>query len=70
MAGVGTLSTNNQKGEHNRKSKEAAFAIGQQLGEMAKQKNVEKVVFDRGRYSFHGIVAEIAAGARKAGLDF
>lgn len=70
LAGIGTLSKPNQKTSHNGKSKEAARHIGKQIAELAKKKNVERVIFDRGRYKFHGIVAEIAAGAREAGLQF
>jgi large subunit ribosomal protein L18 len=31
---------------------------------------VQRVVFDRGRYKFHGIIAELANAAREAGLQF
>ncbi len=70
LAGVGTLSKTNQKTANDGKSKAAARHIGQQIAELAKQKNIVNVVFDRGRYKFHGIVAELAAGAREAGLQF
>ena len=70
IAGVGTLSKENQSTEHNGKSKEAARHIGKQIAEMAKQKSIDTVVFDRGRYKFHGVVAELAQGAREAGLRF
>jgi large subunit ribosomal protein L18 len=70
LAGVGTLSKENQKTEYSRKSKQAARHLGKQIAELAKGKNVERVIFDRGRYKFHGIVAELAAGAREAGLQF
>lgn len=70
LAGIGTLSKENKTGEHNGKSKGAARCIGMQIAELAKQKQIETVVFDRGRYKFHGVVAELAAGAREAGLRF
>ena len=70
IVGVGTLSKENKGSSFNRKSKAAARHIGKQIAEMAKQKNVDTVVFDRGRYKFHGVVAELAAGAREAGLHF
>jgi len=70
LVGMGTLSKENKGSAFNGKSKEAARHIGKQLAELAKQKNVETVVFDRGRYKFHGVVAELAAGAREAGLRF
>ena len=34
------------------------------------KKNIKEVVFDRGRYKYHGILAEVANAARQAGLQF
>lgn len=70
LAGIGTLSKENRETAHKAKSKQAARHIGKQIGELALKNQIERVVFDRGRYKFHGIVAEIAAGAREAGLQF
>jgi large subunit ribosomal protein L18 len=50
--------------------KEAASKVGELLGKRALDKGIKKVVFDRGGYLYTGRVAEVAAGARKAGLDF
>lgn len=50
--------------------KEAAGMVGELVAERAKAKGVTKVVFDRGGYLYTGRVAEVAGGARKAGLDF
>ena len=50
--------------------KEAAKIVGKVLGERAKAKGIDTVVFDRGGYVYTGRVAEVAAGAREAGLDF
>jgi large subunit ribosomal protein L18 len=69
LAGVGTLSKIN-KGANSRKSKQSAKEIGKQIAEMAKKHNIQTVIFDRGRYKFHGIVAELANAAREAGLQF
>ncbi|PIS02590.1 MAG: 50S ribosomal protein L18 [Chlamydiae bacterium CG10_big_fil_rev_8_21_14_0_10_42_34] len=67
LAGFGTLSkTSTVK----RKSKETAREIGKQIAELAMKRNINSVIFDRGRYKFHGIVAELANGAREAGLQF
>lgn len=52
------------------KSKEAAREIGKQIAELVKAKNVDKVVFDRGRFKYHGLIAELANSAREAGLQF
>ena len=49
---------------------EAAKIVGQIIGERAKAAGIEKVVFDRGGYRYHGRVAALAEGAREAGLDF
>ena len=49
---------------------EAAKKVGTVLAERAKAKGIEKVVFDRGGYIFHGRVAALAKGAREAGLKF
>lgn len=57
-------------GKQGRKSKESARQVGKLLAERAKQKSISAVIFDRGRYKFHGIIAELAAGAREAGLQF
>ena len=44
--------------------------MGETLGERAKAKGLERVVFDRGGYVYHGKVREVADGARSAGLSF
>ena len=49
---------------------EAAKKVGLALAERAKAKGIEKVVFDRGGYIFHGRVAALAEGAREGGLQF
>jgi large subunit ribosomal protein L18 len=51
-------------------NKEGAKRAGQLIAERAKQKNINRVVFDRGGYIFHGRVEEVANGAREAGLEF
>ena len=49
---------------------EAAKKVGQIVAERAKAKGIEKVVFDRNGYIYHGRVAALAEGAREAGLEF
>lgn len=51
-------------------SKEAAMEIGRIIAEKAKAKNIEKVVFDRSGYIYHGRVKSLAEGARDGGLQF
>lgn len=50
--------------------KEAAFVVGETVAKRAIDKSVSKVVFDRGGYLYTGRVEQLAAGARKVGLDF
>lgn len=52
------------------KSVEAAKNLGVKIAEIAKSKNVTKVVFDRNGYIYHGRIAAVAEGAREGGLDF
>ncbi len=51
-------------------NKEAAKAVGKLIGKKATDKGIEKVVFDRGGYLYHGRVKELADGARESGLQF
>jgi large subunit ribosomal protein L18 len=48
----------------------AAKAVGKLLAERAIAKGVKNVVFDRGRYLFHGRVKALADAAREGGLNF
>ena len=50
--------------------KEAAKRVGELVAERAKEKGVEKVVFDRGGYVYHGRVQVLAEAAREKGLQF
>ena len=43
---------------------------GKMIAERARAKGVEKVVFDRGGYQYHGRVQALADAAREAGLKF
>ena len=50
--------------------KEQAKRAGELLAERAKAAGVERAVFDRGGYQYHGRVAALAEGAREGGLQF
>jgi large subunit ribosomal protein L18 len=45
-----------------------AKAVGQLIARRAKQSGIERAVFDRGGFRFHGRVAALAEGAREEGL--
>jgi large subunit ribosomal protein L18 len=49
--------------------KAAAAAVGKLLAERAKKAGVDKVVFDRGGYRYHGRIKALADGAREGGLN-
>ena len=46
-----------------------ARAVGQLISRRARALGIERVVFDRGGYIYHGRVAAVATGAREGGLD-
>jgi large subunit ribosomal protein L18 len=51
-------------------SQEAAKLVGQLVAERARERGIEKVVFDRGGYIYHGNVKALAEAAREKGLQF
>jgi large subunit ribosomal protein L18 len=54
----------------NKEKKEAARLVGELLGERALEKGIDKVVFDRGGFLYHGRIKSLAEGARSQGLKF
>ena len=48
----------------------ASKVVGKIVAERARAKGIEKVVFDRGGYQYHGRVQALAEAAREAGLKF
>ncbi|HBR86294.1 MAG TPA: 50S ribosomal protein L18 [Candidatus Marinimicrobia bacterium] len=44
--------------------------VGEELATRAKAKNIEKVIFDRNGFPYHGRVKALADGAREGGLVF
>ena len=44
--------------------------IGKVLGERAVSENVNRVIFDRNGYKYHGVIKAIAESSKKAGLKF
>ncbi len=65
LAGMGTMSK-----QYKGRSKESAKKLGQAIAAAAKKLQIERIVFDRGRHKFHGVIAELANSAREAGLQF
>jgi len=48
----------------------AAKLVGKAVAERARAAGIQKVVFDRGGYRYHGRVQALAGAAREAGLNF
>ncbi|HET9443667.1 MAG TPA: 50S ribosomal protein L18 [Acidimicrobiales bacterium] len=51
-------------------NKTAAAEVGRLVAERAKAAGVERVVFDRGGFIYHGRIAALADAAREGGLEF
>ncbi len=49
---------------------EAAEQVAEEMAEKLKKAKVKKLVFDRGRYSYHGRVKKAAETLREKGFDF
>ena len=66
LAAASWLNVGKAKGT---KSEQAA-AVGKMLAENAKKAGIERVVFDRAGYLYHGRVKALAEAAREGGLRF
>ncbi len=49
---------------------EAAKKVGELVAKRAKEAGIQKIVFDRGGYLYHGRVKALADAARENGLEF
>ncbi len=70
LVGVSTKSDALENDLKDKSKSEAAGVVGEHLAEVAKEKGIDKAVFDRSGYRYHGIIKALAEGARKGGLDF
>lgn len=49
---------------------EESRAVGELIAKRAQEDGIEKAVFDRSGYKYHGRIRALAEGAREGGLDF
>jgi large subunit ribosomal protein L18 len=54
----------------NSRTCDASHLMGEKLAEFSLQKNITKIIFDRGPYLYHGRIKALADGARAGGLQF
>ena len=70
VAAASTLDVNLRKDLKIGSNAQAAGEVGKLIADRAKSAGVDKVVFDRGGFLFHGRVKALADAARAAGLNF
>lgn len=70
LASASTLSADVRGKAAGKNNMETATLVGTEIGKRAIDKDIKKVVFDRGGYLYHGKIKALAEAAREAGLDF
>jgi large subunit ribosomal protein L18 len=70
IGAASTVSKAMRGSETSKKNKETAKKLGEQIAAIAKDNNINEIVFDRGPFKYHGILAELANAVREKGLAF
>ena len=70
IKGITLVSSSSKNLKINGGNIDGAKAVGKDIAEKCKKAKIEKVVFDRGGYLYHGRVAALAESARENGLEF
>lgn len=66
---IASTSTISEEFRGEKKNKEAAKKLGKHLAKVALTQNIKQIIFDRGPFKFHGVLAALADGAREGGLE-
>ena len=56
--------------DSNNKKSELSEIVATKIAELAKEKNIKKIYFDRGVYKYHGRIKIFAETLRKNGMEF
>ena len=67
---VSDLTPEIQEKTQDKTKTETSRIVGKYIAEKAQDQGIEKVVFDRSGYQYHGRVKAVAEAAREAGLEF
>jgi large subunit ribosomal protein L18 len=70
VAHASTLSKDLKGTLDNDNKVDAAKKVGALIAKLCKSKKIDRVVFDRNGYLYHGRVSALAQAAREAGLEF
>ncbi|MEE9515700.1 MAG: 50S ribosomal protein L18 [Candidatus Adiutricales bacterium] len=70
LAAASTLSPGLKDKVKGLNKRDAAKLVGEQIGSRIKEKGIERVVFDRNGFLYHGRVQALSEGARETGLKF
>ena len=70
LAAASTLSADLKDALKNKSNAAAAKAVGKAIAKRCAAVNVDRVVFDRNGFLYHGVVKSVAEAAREAGLKF
>ncbi len=68
--GITIVSVNSKEVKTDGDKKTKSFEMGKLLAKKAIEKKIEKAVFDKGSYKYHGRIESLASGARDGGLIF
>jgi large subunit ribosomal protein L18 len=70
LVSASTLSSELKGNFHNPGNVEAAKKVGELIAKKCLEKGIQKVVFDRNGYLYHGRIKALAEAARVSGLIF